>query len=83
MEILTVKTYLNFGVIHDTGTGFSVVGVGWFVVVCVGLTEYQDVVSATERIFEDGHRVKVDIAVMALGLFSTRTVEVPDWKVFY
>lgn len=49
-------------------------------VVVVSLAKDENVVTATEGIFEDGGGAEVDIGVMARGLVGRGTIEIPDAK---
>ena len=58
------------GFVHGFFAGFTMVSFSWQLVVFVGVTEDQFVVSETERIPVDGARVKVGIRVSTLSLTS-------------
>ena len=50
----------------------------WGAIVVVGFAENEDVVAATEWVFEDRHRAKVDVRVVTRRLVGGRAIEVPD-----
>ena len=56
----------------------AVVGFVGSAVVVVALGEDEDVIAATERIFEDGDRSQIDIGVATRSLVGGRAVEVPN-----
>ena len=58
----------------------AVVGPVRGAVVVVALREDEDVVTATERVLEDGSGTEVDIGVASGSLVGRGTVEVPDAK---
>lgn len=66
------------GLVEDLLGVMTVIGSVGGAVVVVGFGEDEDVVTATERILEDGSGTEVDIRVMAWGLIGRRTIEVPD-----
>jgi hypothetical protein len=55
----------------------TVIGAVRGTIVVVGLCKDEDVVTATEGIFEDGGGAEVDVGVMTWGLVGGRTVEIP------
>ena len=58
------------GFVHGFFAGFTMVSFSRQLVVFVGVTENQFIVSKTERIPVDGARVEVGIRVSALSLTS-------------
>jgi len=64
--------------VHDLLGVMAVVGPVGGSVVVVGLCKDEDVVTATERILEDGSRTQVDIGIMSGCLVGGGTVKVPD-----
>jgi hypothetical protein len=77
--LLETKPWLGFlGFVEDLLGMVAVVGPVRGAVVVVGLGENEDVVTTTERIFEDGGGTEVDIGIMTGGLIGGRTIKVPD-----
>lgn len=69
------------GLVHDLLGMVAVVGAVRGAVVVVALGENEDVLTATERILEDGSGTEVDVRVAPGGLVGRGTVKVPDTEV--
>ena len=67
--------------VHDLLGMVAVVGAVRGAVVVVALGENEDVLTAAERVLEDGGGAEVDVRVAAGGLVGRGAVKVPDTEV--
>jgi hypothetical protein len=85
-SVLLLQTkpwFLPLVSLHELIALMAVIELVWSPISVPALGENKNVVSATERIWVDGNRSKVDVRVFPRGLTSRRTVKVPLWKVLY
>lgn len=66
------------GLLHDLVRVVAEVGLVGSAIIVVALRKDEDVVAATERVFEDGSGTEVDVGVSSGSLVSRRTIEIPD-----
>ena len=64
--------------LHRFHARLPVVGLRRLLVVLVRLAQDELVFSEPERVPVEGHRIKVDVRVRALGLTGGAAIEVPD-----
>jgi hypothetical protein len=67
-----------FGEIHGFLGGMTIICAVWGAIIVIAFGQNEYVVSATERVFEDGDGSEVDIGVMAWRLVGRRSIEVPN-----
>lgn len=72
---------LSSVVLHDLGAGVAEVELVGSTVVVQALAENKHVVARTSGVLVDGNRLQQNVGVVARGLASGGTVEVPDGKV--
>lgn len=77
----TEPRLMVLGEIHDLLGVVTVVGAVGSTVVVVSLGENEDVLSAAERVLEDGGRTEMDVRVVTWGLVGGRAIKVPDAEV--
>ena len=66
------------GKFHNLSGMVTVIGLVWSAVVVIALGEDEDIIAATEWIFEDGSWPQVDVGVATWSLVGGRTIKVPD-----
>lgn len=79
--IFLLKTEPRFYVlskVHDLLCVVAVVGPVRGAIVVIALCEDEDVVTATERILEDGSGTEVDVGIVSGGLVCGGTIKIPN-----
>ena len=66
------------GILHNFSGLVTVVGLVWSAVVVVGLSEDENVVTATEGVLEDSDWPQIDVGVITRCLVGGRTIKIPD-----
>ncbi len=68
--------------LHRLGRGLPEVGLGWLLLVGVGVAEDDLVVAGPERVPEHGDRVQVDVGDVPVGESGTGIpAHLPNWKI--
>jgi hypothetical protein len=67
--------------LHELGGLVTVVELVWGSIRIPAFTQDQNIRSAAKRVGENSNRSKVDIRVVAWGLSSGGTIEIPFWEI--